>query len=43
VSAYGDDKQLRELMEKLARIYNQGDNDKKAHLIGFLTGADSGF
>ncbi len=43
MSAYGDDKQLRELMEKLARIYNQGDNDKKAHLIGFLTGADPGF
>ena len=39
---YGQDPKLRDLMEKLIRIYNHGDPEKKAHLFGFLMGADPG-
>jgi len=39
---YGQDPNLKELMEKLVRIYNHGDPEKKAHLLGFLIGADPG-
>ena len=39
---YGQDPKLKELMEKLIRIYNHGDPEKKAHLLGFLMGADPG-
>ena len=39
---YGQDPNLRDLMEKLVRIYNHGDPEKKAHLLGFLIGADPG-
>jgi len=39
---YGQDQKLKELMEKLVRIYNHGDPEKKAHLMGFLMGADPG-
>lgn len=39
---YGQDQKLKELMEKLVRIYNHGDPEKKAHLFGFLSGADPG-
>jgi transcriptional regulator with XRE-family HTH domain len=39
---YGQDPKLKELMEMLVRIYNQGDPEKKAHLVGFILGADPG-
>ena len=39
---YGQDPNLKELMEKLARIYNQGVPEKKAHIVGFIQGADPG-
>lgn len=39
---YGQDRKLKELMEKLVRIYNHGDPEKKAHLFGFIFGADPG-
>ena len=42
VEEYGQDPNLKELIEKLVRIYNQGDPEKKAHLLGFLIGADPG-
>jgi transcriptional regulator with XRE-family HTH domain len=34
------DQKLRELIEKVIRVYRQGDSGKKAHLEGFLVGAD---
>lgn len=37
---YGDDKTLKNLVDKLVRIYQQGNKEKIAHLTGFLTGAD---
>ena len=39
---YGEDQKLRELVEKLIRIYRRGTSEKKAHLVGFLNGADPG-
>lgn len=39
---YGQDQSLKELIEKVVRIYHHGDADKKAHLNGFLMGADPG-
>lgn len=39
---YGKDQGLKESIEKLVRIYQQGDPEKKAHLLGFLMGADPG-
>ncbi|VAX27472.1 hypothetical protein MNBD_NITROSPINAE05-842 [hydrothermal vent metagenome] len=39
---YGQDPKLKELMKMLVRIYNQGDPEKKAHLVGFILGADPG-
>ena len=42
IEEYGKDPNLKELIEKLVRIYNQGDAGKKAHLLGFLIGADPG-
>ncbi len=39
---YGEDPKLKDLIEKLVRIYNQGDPEKRAHLFGFLIGADPG-
>jgi transcriptional regulator with XRE-family HTH domain len=39
---YGKDQSLRESIDKLVRIYHQGDPEKKAHLLGFLMGADPG-
>ena len=41
-SEYGDDPKLKDLIGKLVRIYNQGDPEKRAHLFGFLIGADPG-
>ena len=38
----GLDQTLKGLVEKMIRIYQRGDSDKKAHLKGFLTGADPG-
>ena len=37
---YGDDRKLREGVEKSVRIYRRGKQEKRAHLIGFLNGAD---
>lgn len=37
-----DDKDLSELIQKLVRTYYRGDSEKKAHLTGFLIGADPG-
>jgi len=43
MDGYGDDPKLRDLIEKLIRIYNKGNTEKKAHVIGFLNGADPGY
>ncbi len=40
--AYGEDQKLMELISKLVRIYRKGGPEKRAHLIGFLNGADPG-
>ena len=42
LEAYGEDPNLTELIQRLIRTYYRGDADKKAHLIGFLIGADPG-
>ena len=39
---YGEDRQLQEVIEKAVRIYRRGNQAKRAHLIGFLNGADPG-
>jgi len=39
---YGEDRKLREVIEKVVRIYRRGNQEKRAHLIGFLNGADPG-
>jgi len=39
---YGEDQKLMELIAKLVRIYRKGGTEKRAHLIGFLNGADPG-
>ncbi len=39
---YGKDQSLKEYIEKLVRLYQKGDPQKRAHLLGFLTGADPG-
>lgn len=38
----GMDQTLKGLVEKVVRIYQRGDIEKKAHLKGFLMGADPG-
>ena len=38
----GLDQNLKDMVEKVVRIYRRGDQDKKAHLKGFLMGADPG-
>jgi hypothetical protein len=38
----GEDPALNELIQKLVRTYYRGDTEKKAHLVGFLIGADPG-
>ncbi len=40
--AYGEDQKLMELIARLVRIYRRGGSEKRAHLIGFLNGADPG-
>jgi len=42
MDGYGADPKLRDLIEKLIRIYNKGNMEKKAHVVGFLNGADPG-
>lgn len=42
LEAYGEDPNLTELIQRLIRTYYRGDAEKKAHLIGFLIGADPG-
>ena len=42
MEGYGEDQKLRELIEKLIRIYQRGNAEKRSHLIGFLNGADPG-
>lgn len=42
MEGYGEDQKLRELIEKLIRIYQTGQPEKRSHLIGFLNGADPG-
>ena len=39
---YGEDRKLQEVIEKAIRIYRRGNQEKRAHLIGFLNGADPG-
>lgn len=39
---YGEDRKLREMIEKAVRIYRRGNQEKRAHLIGFLNGAYPG-
>ncbi len=36
------DKKLKELMDRMIRIYNHEEASKRANLAGFLTGADPG-
>jgi len=42
IEGYESDQKLKELIQKLIRIYQRGNAEKKAHLIGFLNGADPG-
>jgi transcriptional regulator with XRE-family HTH domain len=42
METYGEDPALNELIQKLVRTYYRGDVEKKAHLVGFLIGADPG-
>ena len=42
VQDYGEDQKLKEVIEKAVRIYRRGNQEKRAHLIGFLNGADPG-
>ena len=43
VQDYGEDQKLREVIEKTVRIYRRrGNQEKRAHLIDFLNGADPG-
>lgn len=42
VEQYGEDQKLRELVEKVVRIYKKGGVEKRAHLMGFVNGADPG-
>ena len=35
-----EDRVLKELVEKVIRVYRRGDTGKRAHLEGFLVGAD---
>ncbi len=42
VSAPSQDRTLKEMIERLIRVYHRGDAEKKAHIIGFLIGADPG-
>lgn len=42
VQDYGEDRKLREVIEKAVRIYRRGNQEKRAHLLGFLNGADPG-
>jgi transcriptional regulator with XRE-family HTH domain len=42
IQDYGEDQKLREVIEKAVRIYRHGNQEKRAHLIGFLNGADPG-
>ena len=42
METYGEDPALNELIQKLVRTYYRGDAEKKAHLVGFLIGADPG-
>jgi len=42
LESYGQDQALKEMIDKVIRIYHHGDADKKAHLKGFLMGADPG-
>ena len=37
-----EDPNLTELIQRLIRTYYRSDAEKKAHLIGFLIGADPG-
>ena len=37
-----EDPNLKELIQRLIRTYYRSDAEKKAHLIGFLIGADPG-
>ncbi len=39
---YGEDQKLRELVERVVRIYKKGGVEKRAHLMGFVNGADPG-
>ena len=42
METYGEDPTLNELIQRLVRTYYRGDAEKKAHLVGFLIGADPG-
>lgn len=42
LETYGEDPTLNELIQRLVRTYYRGDTEKKAHLNGFLIGADPG-
>ncbi len=39
---YGHDHTLKTMIESLVRIYQRGEPEKRAHILGYLIGADPG-
>ena len=40
--AYGHDQTLKTMIDSLVRVYHRGDPEKRAHILGYLIGADPG-
>jgi transcriptional regulator with XRE-family HTH domain len=40
--AYGHDQTLQTMIDSLVRVYQRGDPEKRAHILGYLIGADPG-
>ena len=40
--AYGHDHALQTMIDSLIRVYHRGDPEKRAHILGYLIGADPG-
>ncbi len=40
--AYGHDHTLQTMIDSLIRVYHHGDPEKRAHILGYLIGADPG-
>jgi transcriptional regulator with XRE-family HTH domain len=39
---YGQDNNLKTMIDSLVRVYQRGDPEKRAHILGYLIGADPG-